>query len=145
MESMMKFINSFPDYDQQVKVDYLAWQWFARAAGFWTWFALSIYLWYCNKQSLDIATTIGLVVGIVVWGSTKFIQLVLGSRIISTNLWEFGCGCLVRTIAIELFQYLAIAAFSIIAFRLGELSLASAIIFSIIGILNWFFVSLKNV
>jgi len=95
-------------------------------------------------MALDNAATNGLGIGIFFWLALKFIQTKIGSRIIHTYLWQFGCGCLVRTFAIELFQYFGIASICILAFRSGELTLITFGIVFVIGLLNWFLISFKN-
>jgi len=137
----MKIIS---DYEKQKKVDFLAWQWFPRSLGFWTWFIVTIYFWKSQKSELDYAAIVALASGIGAWVITKLITLIIGTQIIHINLWEYGCGCLVRIIAIELFHYFAIATICVLAIFSEDLSIRNAIIVFIIGSLNWAIISIKN-
>jgi len=137
-------MNTNSDFEKQKKVDYLAWEWLPRGTGFWTWFIIAIYLWKFSGANLDRAATIGLGIGISAWIVVKILTVFIGPRIIYLNLWEYGCGCLVRTIAIELFQYFAIAFICALAIKHGDFTITTAIIFFIIGSLNWLLISFKN-
>ena len=138
-------MSSISDYEKQKQIDYLAWQWFPRSFGFWSWYVSTLFFWKSQQNNLDIAATIGLGIGILLWLILKLIHLIIGSRIIYTYLWEYGCGCLVKAFVIELFQYLGIASVCYIAFRSGELTLILSIIMFVVGMLNWFWISFKNI
>jgi len=133
------------DFEKQRLADFLAWQWFPRGIGFWIWFTSTVYTWKIQDVYLDRAATIGLGIGIATWAIAKLATWILGSEIIDINLWQYGCGCVVRTIAIEIFQYLAIALICISAAISQELTLSGAALFFVIGSINWLLFSIKNV
>ena len=137
-------MNIIADFEKQKRVDLLAWQWFPRGIGFWTWFISTIYAWKIRGIYLDHASTIGLGLGITIWIIAKLTTWILGSKIININLWEYGCGCVVRTMAIEIFQYVAIASICISAAISQEHTTTGAILFFIIGSINWLLFSIKN-
>jgi hypothetical protein len=138
-------MNLISEYEKQTQIDYLTWQWFPRASGFWFWYVVTLFLWKSQKMSLDVAASVGLGIGVFAWLFMKLLLAIVGPKIVKTYLWQYGCGCFARTLVTEVFQYLGIASICILAFRSGELTLISSVIAFAIGLLNWFLISLKNI
>lgn len=137
-------MKSLSDYEKQHKVDLLAWWWFPRSIAFWVWFSTTLMTWKTSNLNLDQAATLGLFLGIVTWIIAKLATWQIGESMTQINLWEYGCGCLVRTISIELFHYIAIAIICILAINSKEISILTALGIFIIGTLNWLLISIKN-
>lgn len=137
-------MNNFLEREAYEKSNFLAWQWFPRSLGFWIWFTVMLYNWKINSVNLDKAALMGFGAGVATWVIFKIIILIIGNGIIHINLWEYGCGCIVKTISIELFHYIAIATICILANNSKEISSMTALGLFVIGSLNWFLVSFKN-
>ena len=138
-------MEELTEYQKRKEIDLIAWSWIPRGFGFWAWYWTAIYLWRLQSVNIDLAATIGLGVGLVIWILFRFVLSLTGSWLIHTNLWEnYGCGCLVRTLVSEFFQYLGITVLCIWLFYAGTLTGTVALLYIIFGIINWFLISFIN-
>jgi len=139
-------MEELAEYQKRKEMDLIIWPWIPRGFGFWIWFWITIYLWQLKLLNIDLAATIGLGAGIFIWLSFRFLLGLTGPWLIHTNLWEnYGCGCVVKILAHELFQYLGIILLCIWLFYDGTITGISMISCISFGIINWFLISFLNI
>jgi len=139
-------MEELTEYNKRKEIDLVIWSWIPRGFGFWTWLWTTIYLWRIERFGIDFAATIGLGFGAFTWLVFRFVLSLTGSWLIHTNLWEnYGCGCLVKVLVFELFQYLAIGLLCLWLFLAGTLTGTNALLCIIFGSINWFLISYLNI
>jgi len=139
-------MEELTEYDKQKESDLVIWSWIPRCFGFWIWLGTTIYLWRIELFDIDLAATIGLGIGTLIWLAFHVAMNITGSWLVYTNLWEnYGCGCLAKVLAFELFQYLAIGLLCLWLFYAGTLTGTNALLCIIFGGINWFLISYLNI
>lgn len=139
-------MDELVEYQKRKEIDLIVWSWIPRGLGFWIWFWTTIYLSQLKLVNVDLASTIGLGTGSFIWLLFRLLLSLSGPWLIHTNLWEnYGCGCVVKVLTHELFQYMGIILLCIWLFYAGILTGIIMVLCMIFGVINWFLISYLNI